>query len=143
MQNHSHLAMVSPAPGFAVRVIARLAERERARARRRALIGSALLAGAASAMLAFAAIQLVSAIWILVTNPQVIVTLLNAFELLAFWVDKLLGALWITANVIAENLDPMQMTLCAAAVFVLTMLWVRVVTGSFQTSFSTNHVGGI
>ena len=143
MQNHSHFAMVSPAPGFAVRVMARLAERERARARRRALIGSALLAGAASAMLAFAAIQLVSAIWILVTNPQVIVTLLNAFELLAFWVDKLLGALWIAANVIAENLDPMQMTLCAAAVFVLTVLWVRVVTGSFQTSFSTNHVGGL
>jgi len=143
MQNHSHLAMVSPAPGFAVRVMARLAERERARARRRALIGSALLAGAASAMLAFAAIQLVSAIWILVTNPQVIVTLLNAFELLAFWVDKLLGALWIAANVIAENLDPMQMTLYAAAVFVLTMLWVRVVTGSFQSSFSTNHVGGL
>jgi hypothetical protein len=135
--------MVSPAPGFAVRVMARLAERERARARRRALIGSALLAGAASAMLAFAAIQLVSAIWILVTNPQVIVTLLNAFELLAFWVDKLLGALWIAANVIAENLDPMQMTLYAAAVFVLTMLWVRVVTGSFQSSFSTNHVGGL
>jgi hypothetical protein len=143
MQNHSHLAMVSPAPGFTVRVMARLAERERARVRRRALIGSALLVGAASAMLAFAAIQLVSAIWILVTNPQVIVTLLNAFELLAFWVDKLLGALWIAANVIAENLDPMQMTLCAAAVFVLTMLWVRVVTGSFQSSFSTNHVGGL
>ena len=143
MQNHSHLAMVSPAPGFAVRVMARLAERERARARRRALIGSALLAGAASAMLAFAAIQLVSAIWILVTNPQVIVTLLNAFELLAFWVDKLLGALWIAANVIAENLDPMQMTLYAAAVFVLTMLWVRVVTGSFQSSFWTNHEGGL
>jgi hypothetical protein len=143
MQNHSHFAMVSPAPGFTVRVMARLAERERARARRRALIGSALLVGAASAMLAFAAIQLVSAIWILVTNPQVIVTLLNAFELLAFWVDKPLGALWIAANVIAENLDPMQMTLCAAVVFVLTMLWVRVVTGSFQSSFSTNHVGGL
>jgi hypothetical protein len=143
MQNHSHFAMVSPAPGFAVRVMARLAERERARARRRALIGSALLAGAASAMLAFAAIQLMLAIWILVTNPQVVMSTLDAFQVPAFWAGKVLEAFWIAANVIAENLDPMQMTLCAAAVFVLTMLWVRVVTGSFQSSFSTNHVGGL
>jgi hypothetical protein len=68
---------------------------------------------------------------------------LDAFQVPAAWAGKVLEAFWIAANVIAENLDPMQMTLCAAAVFVLTMLWVRVVTGSFQSSFSTNHVGGL
>ena len=143
MQDNSHFAMVSPAPGFAARVMTRLAEHERARARRRALIGSALLVGAAIAMLMFVAIQLVVALWVLITNPQVIVSSLNAFAALTFWASKVFEAFWIVAMVIAENLDAVPMTLCAAVVFALTMLWARVVTGSFQLSLTTNHVGGL
>ena len=143
MQDNSHFAMVSPAPGFTARVMTRLAERERARARRRALIGSALLVSAAVALLVFAAIQVVSALWILITNPQVVFSTLDAFHVPVFWAGKVLEAFGVAANAIAENLDPMQVMLCALAVFALTMLWVRVVTGSFQLSLSTTHVGGL
>ena len=134
MRDETRFVMVSPAPGFAARVMTRLAEHERARARRRALLGSALLVGAAIAMLVFAVIQLVAPFWVLVTNPQLIVILLNAFATLTFWASKVFEAFWIAAMVIAENLDAMPMALCAAVVFALTMLWVRVVTGSFQFS---------
>jgi len=134
VQNQTRFTMVSPARGFTARVMTRVAEYERARARRRALIGSTLLVGAAGAMLVFAAIQLASVLWILITNPQVVITTLGAFEIPAFWVSKVLEALWIAANAIVENLSPMQMMLGAATVFALTVLWVRVVTGSFQLS---------
>jgi hypothetical protein len=143
MQNQDRFTMVSPAPGFTARVMTRLAERDCARARRRALIGSALLVGAASAMLAFAAIRIGSDLWILVTSPQMIVTLLGAFGAVSFWMGKALETFWIVASVIVENLDPLPMVLCAATVFALTMLWVRVVAGSFQVSLSSNHVGGL
>ena len=85
-------------------------------------------------MLVFAVIQLVDALWVLVTNPQLIVTSLNAFATLTFWASKVFEAFWIVAMVIAENLDAVPMALCAAVVFALTMLWARVVTGSFQFS---------
>jgi hypothetical protein len=134
MRDEMRFTMVSPAPGFTARVMTRIVEHERARARRRALIGSALLVSAAGAVLGFAAIQLVSALWILITNPQVVFATLDAFQVPTFWAGKVLEAFWIAANAIAENLDPIQMMLGAVAIFALTMLWVRVVTGSFQLS---------
>lgn len=140
MQDQQRFTMVAPAPGFTARVMTRLAERERARARRRALIGAALLVGAASVMLALAGLSLASAGWVLVTRPQTLVALLNAFETLAFWLGVIFNALWIAANAIAANLDPPQMLIGASAVFAVTMFWVRVVTGSFQ--LSSNYVGG-
>jgi len=135
MQDQQRFIMVSPAPGFTNRVMARLAERERARARRRAMIGSALLVGAAIAMLALAAWQFAAA-WVLITNPQTLIALWNAFQTLTFWLGVLLNAFWITANVVAANLDPLQTLTCALAVFALTMLWARAVTGSFQLSLN-------
>lgn len=64
MQDQQRFVMAVPAPGFTNRVMTRLAERERARTQRRALLGSALLVGAVVAMLAFALVQLVSAAWV-------------------------------------------------------------------------------
>ncbi|MCI0476230.1 MAG: hypothetical protein L0Y55_08285 [Anaerolineales bacterium] len=140
MQDETRFTMIAPASGFTNRVMTRLAERERARARRRALIGSALLVSAVVAMIAFALVQIVSDVWVLLTKPQVIVAALNAFQTLTFWIGALLNAFWIAANVILANLDPVQTMTCALAVFALTMLWARAVTGSFQ--LSSNYVGG-
>ncbi len=143
MENQDRFVMISPAPGFTTRVMTRLAERERVRARRRALIGSALLVGAAIAVILFVAFELASVGWLLITNPQVIITLPSAVGVIAFWVNKVIEAFWIAANAIANNLDPTPVALGAVMIFALTMLWVRVVTGSFQLSLSTNHVGGL
>ena len=140
MQDQRRFMMVSPASGFTNRVMTRLAERERARMQRRALLGSALLVGAVVAMIAFALVQIVSDVWVLLTKPQVIVAVLSALQALTFWIGALLNAFWIAANVIAANLDPMQTMSCALAVLALTMLWARAVTGSFQ--LSSNYAGG-
>jgi hypothetical protein len=107
MRDEMRFAMIAPAPGFTNRVMARLAERERARARQRAMIGSALLVGAAIAMLALAAWQLASAAWVLITSPQVVVVLWNACQTLAFWIGAALNACWIAVNVLVANLDPL------------------------------------
>ncbi|NTU66027.1 MAG: hypothetical protein HGB05_22135 [Chloroflexi bacterium] len=108
MQDQRRFMMVSPAAGFTNRVMTRLAERERASVRRRAMIGSASLVGAAIVMVALAAWQLASAAWVLITNPQVVVVLWNAFEMLAFWLGALVSASWVAVNVVVANLDPLQ-----------------------------------
>ncbi|MBM3131039.1 MAG: hypothetical protein FJ009_20730 [Chloroflexi bacterium] len=140
MRDETRFVMIAPAPGFTNRVMTRLAERERARTQRRAMIGSALLVGAAIAMLALAAWQLAAVAWALIKNPQTLIVLWNAFEMLAFWFGALVNAIWVAVNVIAAMLDPLGMMTCALAVFALTMLWGRAVTGSFQ--LSSNYVGG-
>lgn len=141
MVGETRLPMVTPAPGFTARVMTRLAERERARARRGAMIGSALLVGAAIALLALVVWQLVAVVRVLITSPQIVIALWNAFEILAFWFGVLINALWVAVNVIAATLDPFQTLTCALAIFALTMLWTRVVTGSCQ--WFSNYVGGL
>ncbi len=141
MRDETRFVMIAPAPGFTNRVMTRLVERERASVRRRALIGSASLVGAAIVIVALAASELVSVGWVLVTNPQVVVVLWNAFEMLTFWLGALVSAIWVAVNVVVANLDPLQTLTGALTVFALTMLWTRVVTGSFQ--LSSNYVGGL
>jgi hypothetical protein len=154
MRDEMCFAMVPPAPGFTARVMRRVAERERTRTRQRALIGSVLLAGAAGAVLWITAAQLVAVLWVLMTNPRVILITVDAFRVPAFWTGKVLEALWVAATAIAENLDPLQLMLVAVMVFGLTMLWAHVVTGTFQSlqdcatarsrfALSKNHVGGL
>jgi hypothetical protein len=143
MQNQQRFMLVSPAPGFSARVMSRIAERERARARQRALLGSALLIGAASAAVAFGVIQIASVLWILITNLRVVFAALDVFRVSAGWVGRVLEAFWIGARAVTGDLSPMPMVLGAATVFALTMLWVRVVTGSFHLSLTMNSAGGL
>lgn len=140
MQDETRFPMVAPAPGFTTRVMARIVERERARTHRRAMIGSALLVGTAVAVLALAAWQLVTAAWALIKNPQMLIALWHAFGTLTFWFGALIHALWIAVKVVAAMLDPLQMLIGALTIFALTLLWTRVVAGSFQ--WSSNYVGG-
>ncbi len=136
MQDQQRFIMVSPAPGFTNRVMARLAERERVRARRRAMVGSALLVGTVCALMAFALAPIVPMAWIVLTKPQVIVVSWSVFQTLAFWIGALLNAFWVAANVVVANLNPLQVLTYALAVFAMTLLWTRVATGSFQLSLN-------
>ncbi len=142
MQNQTRFTQIAPPPGFTGRVMARLAEHERARARRRALIGSGLLVGVAGAVLTLGALWLATWVWALLATPHVIVFLLEGLGTLAFWLRAVVGAGWLAANVVVAQLDPLAMTGCAAGVFGLTWLWVRIVTGSFQLSLATISAGG-
>ncbi len=134
MQDQRRFIMVAPAPGFTNRVMARWAERERARARRRALVGASVLVGAVSVILLFAAVQLACVVW---TGRHLVLSAsLNALEALTLG----LGALWLVAKKMIFSLDLLHALVGALAVFALTMLWTRVVTGSFQAT--SNYAGG-
>ena len=144
MRKEAHFTMAMPAPGFAARVRQRIAAHERQQAQRRALIGSALLVAFASTILAFIVLWLSAWAVVLVTNPQLIVGLIDAFGTLSYWASALIEAIGAVVAVIEDTLDPQQMTIYAAGVLALTLLWTRAFTGSFQHSLTnTNPVGGL
>lgn len=140
MQEQQRFVMIAPAPGFTNRVMTRLAERERARARRRAMIGSALLGGVIVVLFARVVEQLAAVAWTLITNPQTLIALWEGFEMLAFWSGAFVNAIWVAVNVLAATLEPLPILTGALTIFALTLLWTRVVAGSFQCS--SNYVGG-
>jgi hypothetical protein len=142
MQHETRFTMIAPNAGFTSRVMARIAEHERAKARQRALIGSALLVIAAIIILALVALWLVSWVAVLVSMPQLAVAVLGALATLAFWVGVALNACWVAVGAIAENIGAVQMVVLALVVFALTMVWMRVVVGPFQFSSHTISVGG-
>jgi hypothetical protein len=139
MRNDKAFTMVSPSAGFTSRVMTRIAEHERAKAKRRALIGSALLIVFALIVIALIVVWLASWVAVFVTTPQLIVSLLNAFATVAFWVGVALNGLSVAASVVAENVGVPQMLSLAVIVGALTMLWLRIVAGS---SFSSQTILG-
>ena len=142
MRNETQFTLMAPSAGFASRVMARLAEQERAQARQRAVIGSVLLVGAAVAIIVLAALWLFSAAEVFIDTPSVLVAVIIAFASLAFWGAKFFEALWTVAILIAENVGDVEMLALAVAVIGLTAVWVRVVVGPFQLSSQTILVGG-
>ena len=143
MRNETRFTMMMPAAGFTSRVMARIAERERAQARRRALIGSALLAVFALAVLMLIAWWVLSWVAAVVSIPQVLVVILNTSATCAFWASKMAEALWVVLLIVAENVGFIQMLALGVGVLALTMLWVRVVIGPFQRSSQTFYAGGL
>lgn len=119
--------MLAPVPGFTARVMTRLAERERAQARWRALIGIAVLALVALSVLALVSFLVAAWIAALViqsgTIPSVIVTMVS----LAEGLGVLINALWLGALTIAANVSDGGVLVYALGVLALTMLWTRVV----------------
>ncbi len=114
--------MIAPPPGFSRRVMARIEERERVEARRRAWIGVALLTVAGSVPVAVLALVLVPSLSGLYAIPDVAVQLL--VTLLPYVIA--LGTLSV------ELVDQAGIQLLAYALFVLalTYVWARVVSGS-------------
>jgi hypothetical protein len=142
MRNETQFTLMAPSTGFTSRVMARLAEHERAQARQRAVIGSVLLVGAAIAMIVLAALRLISAAEVFIDTPSVLVAVINAFASLAFWGAKFFESLWTVAFLIAQDVGAVEMLALAVAVIGLTAVWVRVVVGPFQLSSQTILVGG-
>ncbi len=141
MRNDRLFTMVAPRAGFTSRVMARIAEHERAKARRRAMIGSALLIAFALIVLALIALWFVSWIVVFVTTPQLIVSLLNAFGTIVFWGSVVIGAVSDAGQAIASSIGIPQLAGLAITVCVLTVVWLRVVAGSSFSSHATNMGG--
>ena len=136
MRYETRFTMVAPSAGFTSRVMTRISEKERAKAKRRALIGSAVLIAFALSVLALILWWLASWVAVLVSMPQLIVSLINAFATVAFWAGIALNGLSVAVSVVAENIGLPQMLSLAAVVCALTVLWLRIVSGStltFQT----------
>jgi uncharacterized membrane protein len=142
MRNETQFTLMTPAPGFTSRVLARIAEHERAQARRRAMIGSVLLILAAIAVLGLVAWWLVSIASVFVTAPTVLVAVLNVCASMAFWVAKFFESLWAVALIITQNVGAVEMLALAIGVITLTAIWVRVVAGPLQLSSRSILVGG-
>ena len=137
-----HMTMISPAPGFTARVMAKIVERERAQARRRAAIGAGLLVAAAAALVALLGGVLVAVGFVFATNSDVILGSLIALAPFVTTCTTLIEALWISVTLVAHKVSVVQMLAYALGVFVLTLLWVRVVAGSSQ-HLLTLTVGGL
>lgn len=138
MRNEKSFTMMSPSAGFTSRVMTRIAERERAQSRRRAMIGSALLVATAAITIALIVLWLASWIAVFVTMPEAIVSVLDACGTLAFWLGVVLNAFWVAVLVVAEKFGAMSMVMLAATVCVLTALWLRVVVGPSFASQTIN-----
>lgn len=143
MRNGKQFTLIAPSAGFASRVMARIAERERAQLRRRALIGSAVLVIAATMILALIAWSLLTWVAVFVRTPSVIVSVIDACATLAFWSLRFGEMLWTAASVIAASVGAVQMLGLAISVFALTLVWVRVVAGSFRLAPLESNVGGL
>ena len=141
MRQETRFTMVAPSVGFTSRVMARIAEHERAKARRQALIGSAVLVVFALIVLALIALWLVSWLAVFITTPELIVAMLNALGTVAFWIGVAMNGVTDAVGVIARNVGIPQMLSLAVTVSALTMLWLRVVVGSSFAS-QTINLGG-
>lgn len=141
MRNDRLFTMVAPRAGFTSRVMARIAEHERAKARRRAMIGSALLVVFALIVLALLVLWLVSWIAVFVTTPQLIVSLLNTLGTILFWGGVAMNGVTDAAGIISRNIGLPQLFGLAMTVCALTALWLRVVAGPSFSSHATNMGG--
>lgn len=140
MRNETRFTLMTPSAGFTSRVMARIAEYERAQARRRALIGSALLVIAAVGILILVAWWLIAGALALITTPSALVSLWSTLATLAFWTRKFIEMVWAATTVVADQVDANQLLMLAIGVLGLTLIWVRVVIGPFR--FSSTSVGG-
>lgn len=141
MQNEPHVTMASPAPGFTSRVMTRIEERERTQARRRALIGAAVLVAAVAIVLASVISWVAS--WIsMIAHPEAISPIVMAFNTLFGDWEKLFEGLWIAVTVIMQNLGEVPLLVYACIVLAITAIWLQIVAGSFQRLL-TLRIGGL
>ncbi|MBI5650024.1 MAG: hypothetical protein HZC40_06175 [Chloroflexi bacterium] len=129
---NSHKTMIAPQPGFTARVMTRLAERERARQRRRAWIGALILIAVALSLIAFIVITLATWITAIIAEPGVIASVITALAPIIDRARGLIEVLWIALAAIARGTNNLAPIAFALSVLMLTMLWTRIVFGPFQ-----------
>ncbi len=133
--------MAVPPPGFTARVMARIEQHERAKERRRTIVGAAVLLGAASLpfmSIAYLVALVGSQLW---ADPG---SFLSALLALSPVVDVLVGlvdALTIGASTLFR-VGSIQMFFFAVLVCALTFIWAYVVRGTLQFAPRTLSVGG-
>ena len=138
MQKEQRFTMVPPSAGFTARVMTRIEERERARARRRAVIGAGLLVAVASALVALFGLWVAAWVSTLLASPSAIFTMLKAVSPM---LGDVLDALWVAVLAILQNVNGVMLLAYASVVLALTVVWARVATGPFQRP-STVSLGG-
>lgn len=141
MQDQQHFVMVAPAPGFTARVMTRIVEHERRRARRRALLGALALGGSGGLLVGWGVWQLGVLGWQVLTRPQVLVALVDGACLVASWFAVFLNTVWLVLHTLATFLDPTRMLLTMTLVCGWVVLWARVMMNVLHVS--SNYVGGV
>jgi hypothetical protein len=129
MQGEQPFTMMSPSSGFTTRVMARIEERERALARRRAVVGAGVLVAAAAALFALVGLWIATWISALLVSPGAV---FSALVTVSPMLDDLLVAFWVAALAIWQNVNGVMLLVYAAVVLALTLVWAHVVTGPFQ-----------
>lgn len=133
--------MLSPAPGFTGRVMARIAEREQAAARRRAVLGIGLLVAVAVVLLALVGALLLLVALAVVDMPDALVSGWAALAPVFDLGGTVAQALWAGAVAFADNVSMGPMLLYAMLVGAMTLVWVRVVNGSTQLASQSIFTG--
>lgn len=124
--------MIAPRDGFTGRVMARIAERERTAARRRAMLGVGLLVAAAVGLLAFVGGVLLLMASTAVDVPDMLVSVWVALAPVLDVFSPVGQALWVSSVALADNVSLAPMLVYALMVAAIVVLWARVVTGSTQ-----------
>ncbi len=120
--------------------MARIAERERARARRRAIIGvGALVLAAAVPLLAFGTVT-ASAALMLLSSPQALLYGLVALAPYLRLIGTVVEAVWVGAGTLVAE-GSLQLLVYALMVCALTFIWARIVVAPLQWSPHTLRVG--
>ncbi len=133
--------MATPAPGFTARVMERIERHERAQARRRSVIGAAILVGAASVPFLVLGYLFVVLGSLVIADPGAVLSGVFAVAPVFEILSSLFGGLTLGATTLAR-VGSVQMLAFAIAVCSLTFLWAAVVHGSSQWSPRTLSVGG-
>lgn len=124
--------MIAPRDGFTGRVMARIAERERTAARRRAMLGVGLLVAAAVGLLALVGGVLLLLASTAVDVPDMLVSVWVALAPVLDVFSPVGQALWVSSVALADNVSLAPMLVYALMVAAIVVLWARVVTGSTQ-----------
>ncbi len=131
--------MVAPAPGFTARVMERIQVQERARVRRRTLVGAGLLAVSSATLLVLAGWMLLSVVEVFIVSPETIAPVWGGLELLVTTVQSIIEALWVAAVAFVVAVGSLQLLGYSLLAFALTLLWLRVVSGPFQRPFTRSR----
>lgn len=128
-ESYSQATLLSPRTGFAERVMARLEEREREQARRRALIGAGLLVLAGALVVSILFVWTAARISPLLADLSQVISWLSVFGPL---VGGLCEAVYVAVRDVLETANNPLTLVYALATLGLTLLWARLVTGASE-----------
>ncbi|MBI5304625.1 MAG: hypothetical protein HY868_21000 [Chloroflexi bacterium] len=121
--------MLSPTPGFTARVMTRIEAYERARARRRAVIGVIVLVVAALVVFALIAVSVAAWVFALADQAGTVASGITALVAVFENARGVLDAFRIAGTTITRNVNEMVWVAYALIALTMTMVWTRVAIG--------------